>query len=220
MAEKPILFTAESRVAVRREHNPKIHTRRVIVPQPISTEMCPAYIMQDSNSPSGLSWHSDMYGTTYLKPRYQAGDELWMQEPYQVYAKLNDTMNCLVVQGNCLDDADPFCENLSLPEWLKFNKRKKPYAKTSARYMYKSLTRTWLKVERVWVERAQDISRADVLSEGVEQATIDKFAPFFHKDDCPGLAFRELWDGINKKRGYGWDVNPYTFCYEFEVMDK
>lgn len=28
-------------------------------------------------------------------------------------------------------------------------------------------------------------------------------------------AFEVLWDSINKKRGYGWDANPWVWVIEF-----
>lgn len=37
------------------------------------------------------------------------------------------------------------------------------------------------------------------------------------KDDCIDC-FAELWDGINKARGYGWDTNPWVWVVEFEKL--
>jgi len=31
-------------------------------------------------------------------------------------------------------------------------------------------------------------------------------------------AFAKLWDSINAKRGYGWDVNPGIYALTFEVV--
>ena len=28
--------------------------------------------------------------------------------------------------------------------------------------------------------------------------------------------FEALWDSINKKRGFGWDVNPWVWVIEFK----
>jgi hypothetical protein len=39
-------------------------------------------------------------------------------------------------------------------------------------------------------------------------------------DEClgtPRMAFANLWNSINKKRGYGWDENPWVWVVEFEV---
>jgi hypothetical protein len=36
----------------------------------------------------------------------------------------------------------------------------------------------------------------------------------------PQLDFMCLWDSINAKRGYGWDVNPWVWVIEFERCEK
>ena len=65
-------------------------------------------------------------------------------------------------------------------------------------HMPKKLTRTWLRVERVWIEQVQDISEEDARAEG-----------------CASIAeFRELWDSL-----YGtWGANPWVRCCEFKVV--
>lgn len=74
-------------------------------------------------------------------------------------------------------------------------------------------TRTWLRVTGVRVERVQEITPRGVAAEG---------APREHAKDLVTLVprdaewFRELWDSINAKRGYGWDKNPWCWCVSFE----
>jgi hypothetical protein len=29
-----------------------------------------------------------------------------------------------------------------------------------------------------------------------------------------------LWDSLNKKRGYGWDVNPWVWVIEFKKVEQ
>jgi hypothetical protein len=69
-------------------------------------------------------------------------------------------------------------------------------------------SRITLEVTGVRVERVQDITECEARREGVtcERALIGNAAR---------LAFRSLWDSINKKRGYGWDVNPWVWVVEF-----
>ena len=95
---------------------------------------------------------------------------------------------------DCLKDAD------FVPRW-------KPSI-----HMPKSASRIWLRVKDVRVERVQDITRYDIEQEGVDVVqgwdTIDVvFAKWI-----------ELWDSINSKRGYGWDVNPWIWVVLFEVI--
>ncbi len=70
-------------------------------------------------------------------------------------------------------------------------------------FMPKKACRLFLKVNRVWPERINDISEADAKREGVGSKA----------------EFKKLWDSINKKRGFGWDVNPWCWCYEFERVE-
>ena len=30
--------------------------------------------------------------------------------------------------------------------------------------------------------------------------------------------FKELWDSLNAKRGYGWEVNPWVWVISFQVV--
>jgi hypothetical protein len=32
--------------------------------------------------------------------------------------------------------------------------------------------------------------------------------------------FKELWNNLNAKRGYGWESNPWVWVVEFEYMSK
>ncbi len=203
MAEKPMpLMTEKNRAAIRA--GLKSQTRRVIVPQP------PAYAQDPFESDGGFSFYDHVGRLCFrCKPRYAVDDELWMREPFEVYAKLNSALNTRMIQGDYLDDGDVFCQTLTKTEWDKFCNRKTPYAKTSGMFMYKSLARKWVKVKRVWVEQTQDISAEDCMAEGCYLGSGE-----------PNIEWDELWDSINKKRGYGWDVNTYNFGYEFERIEK
>lgn len=86
-------------------------------------------------------------------------------------------------------------------------------------HMPRWASRITLVVTRKWVERVQEISESDVLAEGVPSRSIAKLREWFHRDDAPGLAFRELWDSIYAAKGFGWDANPWVFACEFERIN-
>ena len=71
-------------------------------------------------------------------------------------------------------------------------------------------SRITLEVTGVWVERVRYISMADVLAEGCILST-SKTEP---------LDYQNLWDTINAKRGYGWDVNPWVWVIEFRRIEQ
>lgn len=71
-------------------------------------------------------------------------------------------------------------------------------------FMPKDAARIFLRVKDVWVERLQDISLKDAIAEGF--SNIDEFLCF--------------WDKLNKKRGYGWEANPWVWVIEFEKTEK
>ncbi len=78
-------------------------------------------------------------------------------------------------------------------------------------FMPKTAARIFLKVTEVRCERLQDISYDDCLSEGMHD---------FCTDVDTLAAFQELWQELNAKRGYGWDVNPWVWVISFERCDK
>ncbi len=101
-------------------------------------------------------------------------------------------------------------------------------------HMPKKDARIWLQEKEVRVERLQDISEEDAISEGIV------YDDFFGKYKCPlcqfeghylsnttflcddgfystaKKAFAELWSSINGKES--WYKNPYVLVITFEVL--
>lgn len=95
-------------------------------------------------------------------------------------------------------------------------------------HMPKWACRLFLRITDIRVERVQDISEDDAIAEGIDMES--EFASLCiniegcsaHSNDLTqGSAvmsvFQDLWDSINLKRGYGWDVNPWVWVVEYEV---
>jgi hypothetical protein len=76
-------------------------------------------------------------------------------------------------------------------------------------HMPKKHARIWLMVEAVWADRVQEITASEIEKEGAitENTEINDALPIWIK----------LWDTINKKRGHGWDKNPWVWVVEFSV---
>ena len=116
-------------------------------------------------------------------PYGEPGENLWLRETFQwdgvgtdvVYrADFDDETAKSIVEGS----GDRWRPSIYMPRWA---------------------SRILLDVTDVRVERLQDISESDAMSEGV--ASLDEFK-------C-------LWDAINGKRGYSWDSNPWVWVVSF-----
>lgn len=81
-------------------------------------------------------------------------------------------------------------------------------------HMPRWASRITLRITGVRVERVQDISEEDAQAEGVSAVHLADLGQTW-KTRREG--FHLLWDSINAKRGYGWDVNPWVWVIEFRV---
>jgi hypothetical protein len=91
-------------------------------------------------------------------------------------------------------------------------------------HMPREAARLFLKVTSVKVERVQDITPKNIAAEGLPSFICHPEHEYYKNvcgDNWLGFEwFRELWDGINSKRGYGWDTNPWAWVIEFEKISK
>jgi hypothetical protein len=70
----------------------------------------------------------------------------------------------------------------------------------------------WLEITAVRVERIQDITEEDAKAEGIVVWEGDRL----QRGNSGGQQdFSKLWDSLNAKRGYGWDVNPWVWVISF-----
>ena len=113
------------------------------------------------------------------------------------------------------------------PEWLDHT------CESSAGYNNKMFVRAELmpyriRITNIKVERLKDISHEDCLKEGIKEKS-----RFPHKKSCPFYfdGGKHGWDNsyktprqafaalIDKVCGRGtWNINPYVFVYEFELL--
>ncbi|WP_407310572.1 hypothetical protein [Desulfosporosinus sp. SB140] len=211
MSEKPILFSTPMVQAILARR--KTMTRRVIKPQP--TKNYPLGFISsstDSAREGQYAWGTDENGGVLdlAKPRYQIGDILWVRETWRrsvaggffIY-KVDDGRE---ERNKKLAEIDPTLH------WK------------SSIYMPRAAARLFLKVKNVRVERLQDITAEDAIAEGIKinckhddyvcSAYPCDFKTTFARKDH----FKNMWDSINAKRGLGWDINPWCWVLEFEVI--
>ncbi|WP_418181256.1 hypothetical protein ACNSOL_12170 (plasmid) [Aliarcobacter lanthieri] len=154
----------------------------------------------------------------YINYKYEIGDILWVRE---TFAENFGIQKRVVYKAEFNNDA---------PLSIKW----KPSI-----HMPKKYARIFLKVTNVRIERLQDISDEDCISEGIisEQSGSDSYVTYYGKPDWENhtnvftdstrdgelislekLAFKTLWNSTEK--GYKWEDNSYVFVYEFERIEN
>jgi hypothetical protein len=86
-------------------------------------------------------------------------------------------------------------------------------------HMPRWASRITLEITDVRVERVQAITADDCIAEGIASRGMDRNGPniasaLMYLDD-----YKNLWDALNAKRGYGWDVNPWVWVLSFRNLD-
>jgi hypothetical protein len=206
MKEHPILFSGTMVKAILEGR--KMQTRRVITPQPVAMSF------------GGIAWRNMAYGTEangqpWLReivkrcPYGQSGDHLWVRETWQ--AQNLDRQWWHEVRR----------EERSSMNWAWTNPVERAYLPTPPRWlpaihMPRMACRITLEIVSVRVERVQDISGEDCVAEGIDalyEPDTNASADHYNRQ-----TFAKLWDTINAKRGYGWDVNPWVWAIEFKQV--
>lgn len=146
------------------------------------------------------NWKISIAGTSIVRiepydvklPRYAAGDILYVRETWA------DVFGKYEYRADYSESENTY--------------RVKRYGTTIAKWrpsihMPREAARIFLRVTNVRVERLQAITYDDCLREGLwdNGTDVDTLA-----------AFQELWQNLNAKRGYGWEINPWVWVIEFE----
>ena len=83
-------------------------------------------------------------------------------------------------------------------------------------HMPRWASRLLLEITDIRVERVRDITEEDIKAECVSIATLSPTGSGFSA--TYKIAFKYTWNAINKKRGYGWDVNPWVWVIIFKMI--
>jgi len=200
VAEKPILFSGAMVRAIL--ESKKTQTRRV------AKEFNPRlqYRLRQSDGEIEVLDAGNMWGIMARRtvcPYGKPGDRLWVRESIQKrgWDTRGNWDTCFIrylATDECLSVPTPD------PVWVEHRMQ----SKVPSIYMPRWASRLTLGIVSVEVERLQEISEEDAKAEGVQPVTGDGCAHYG--------AFRELWDSINAKRGFGWDKNPWVWVVEFK----
>ena len=82
-------------------------------------------------------------------------------------------------------------------------------------HMPRAVSRITLEIVDVRVERLLNISEQDAIAEGTTPSIVG--AEYEYLKYRTG--YQNLWNSINEKRGFGWDVNPWVWVIEFKRLE-
>lgn len=216
--EKPILFNTEMVKAIL-EGN-KTQTRRVIKNKYPNADIelfenkyGKRLVYKQNDVPEPIineNGSRKVHLTAYeeIKKPYEIGDILYVRETWAVCSALN------LCSPNKCNIEHQLKEEIV---WYKSDGEQPNEGKTAGEHligrgkwrpsihMPRAAARIFLKVNDIRVERLQDISEADALKEGFEEAP----EIFTSKE-----LFQAEWNSIYKN----WDENPWVWVIEFEKM--
>jgi len=207
MKEYPILFSAPMVRAIL--DGTKTQTRRVVKPRGVSDDVAQwLHAMAkgvDMPCPYGKPgdvlwvretfvlerWDDEPKFTADRPTQYNPGDGSEWSDEYWLrpHYRATDPAPDLCYEDDENDDGEPKCKwrpSIFMPRWA---------------------SRITLEIVNIRVERVQDITVQDCKSEGVG---------YDLNDIGWRYAFGQLWNQINERRGFGWNVNPYVWVIEFQ----
>ena len=221
MKERPILFSGEMVKAIL--DGIKTQTRRVIKNQPIIGPSLSEESLLRSRPMRRVKYeymgNSDGNEIS-LKPFAFPGDQLWVKESFALSRTWDDRKPGDILPdpgveykaggtslGNNVDrlvDRGKWRPSIFMPRWA---------------------SRITLEVKDIRVERLQKINESDARAEGLRIPVDEKGHALIcvtHPRPVDGIGFKaefaSLWEQINSKRGYGWEVNPFVWVVEFERL--
>lgn len=203
--ERPIIFSGQMVRAILEGR--KTQTRRVVSQRHI-----------DQMETDTLKYSKADYG---ICPYGQVGDRLWVRETWAVFWTEYEPDEESVWDVPHLIEYRAYADTKYPGEWPDDSGDDPECAKwRPSIHMPRRASRIGLEIVKVRVERVQNITEEDAIAEGVKVAAGHMHAPlipnavmvpYTHRD-----AFNGLWDAINDKRGFGWDMNPRVWVIEFK----
>lgn len=187
--EKPILFSTPMVQAILEGR--KSQTRRIIKKQPHG----PGYWVFQL----GRWLFPNVCPSLKIKCPYgEPGDILWVRETWRPIFK---------------DIRDPGSFELldTVVDYYEYKADKQPHIQELIKwkpsiFMPKEASRISLLIKDIWVEKLNDISRDDVIAEGLEVAP----------NSTGRGTYAKLWETINGEGS--WDMNPWIWVIKFQCI--
>lgn len=200
MSEKPILGPMIRAIL----SGAKTQTRRIVKP---SRSGCTvgAYTFEGHPEDTvALNVNADgSRGAIIRCPYGEPGDKLWVREKFFICAlEGRGTGNPFVVFP------DEFVDGIPRPSQVRPYFDDLSWGPHPSIHMPRWASRITLEITEVRVQRVQEISGHDAISEGVGEIASE------YPDLQPTELFRELWNSINGKKA-PWESNPWVWAITF-----
>jgi hypothetical protein len=226
MAERPIIFSGPMVRAILEGR--KTQTRRVVKPQPPEGSHLAEVVYYAGHAAARFENETPpLWMWTKRCPYGQPGDLLYVKEAWKHWDWTEDGEPFIAYGaddkvagpfGTPDDWDDRLCDRwaaLSVREnYKRFGAARDP-AWHSPLFLPKWAARIWLRVTDVRVERVQGIGADDARAEGCPDVAVSG-AESVSVNALALEWFADIWDSINAKRGFGWDVNPWVWVITFE----
>lgn len=194
MKERPILFSTRMVRAILEGR--KTQTRRVLQPEAFCPDPRP------------------------YRKSFKVGDMLWVRETWAYGCAEDAAVKVVVFKADMNPEDAKDAGRLRSPGLTRayqFN-RWRPCI-----FMPRMASRITLEITATKIDRIQDISHEDAMAEGCQGHDWVASSPYVagpHTDagQLPEEEFRELWDSINFRRGFGWKQNPWVWVIEFRRL--
>lgn len=195
MRERPILFSGLMVRAILEGR--KTQTRRIVKPQPVE-----APITNGSTSGSYLAWPN--IDACLEWQDVIADTDYYAKAGFCPHGQPGDRL-WVRETWSCIDTG----RLTQRKDWVRYRATdgEEMHWRPSI-FMPRWASRITLTIIDMRVERVQNISDADKEAEGLHAS--QGYGP---------AAFEALWNDINAKRGYGWNVNPWVWVIAFEMSD-
>ncbi len=170
-------------------------------------------------NPAYMEVHKDSLGWKDVCSYGKVGDKIWVRESWGVgcrpcpfrgdYEGIEYKAECKLLEDN--DSLNLYEVNVPSGDCLS-NYHSKSWKRPSS--MPEWASRITLEITNIRVEKVQDITPEDAIREGYpfglpEPKTKDEYIDWF----------RNVWDKIYAKKGFGWNENPYCWVIEFKVLE-
>ena len=204
MTERAITFSGEIVRAILEGH--KTQTRRPLQHVPVGS--VDKYINDEIEK---IFWHPAcrsllggndlLVGLRVKCPFGKVGDHLWVKEKYVL-----SSANQPIYEADCRDKRGDL--------WASIKSDPSDVDWFPARAMSKCFSRITIEITNIRVQRVQEITHEDAISEGIKSYEAE--FPLQNKTmplSCH--AFANLWNSLYNEKGFGWDANPWVWVIGF-----